>query len=64
MIANKHYFIVDPPYPHDSRVDIKAYGYETDEKEHRLLAEVLHNVKGKVAISGYHSKLMDELYGD
>ena len=24
----------------------------------------LHNVKGKVAISGYHSELMDKLYSD
>jgi DNA adenine methylase len=32
--------------------------------QHRELAEVLRNVKGKVALSGYHCRLMDELYGD
>ena len=32
--------------------------------EHRELAEVLRGVKGKVAVSGYHGKLMDELYRD
>lgn len=32
--------------------------------EHRKLATQLHSVKGKVAISGYHSPLMDELYWD
>lgn len=57
-------FYCDPPYPHDSRSDLKAYRYEMVDHEHRALATVLHNVKGKVALSGYHSKLMDELYGD
>ena len=57
-------FYCDPPYPHDSRSDLKAYRYEMSDDEHRKLAEVLHNIKGKVALSGYHSKLMDELYGD
>ncbi len=57
-------FYCDPPYPHDSRSDLKAYRYEMTDHEHRTLATVLHNVKGKVALSGYHSKLMDELYGD
>jgi DNA adenine methylase len=35
----------------------------TDE-EHIELAETLHNVKGKVALSGYHCDLLDELYGN
>ncbi len=54
----------DPPYPHDSRSDTNAYGYEMTDDEHRELAEVLHQVKGSVALSSYRSKLMDELYGD
>lgn len=57
-------FYCDPPYPHDSRGDNKAYAYEMVDEEHRKLAEVLRNVRGKVAVSGYHSPLMDELYGD
>ena len=57
-------FYCDPPYPHDSRSDTNAYGFEMTDSEHRTLAAVLHNVHGKVAISGYHSKLMDELYKD
>ena len=32
--------------------------------EHRELASVLHNVQGKVAISGYKCDLITELYGD
>ena len=57
-------FYCDPPYPHDSRSDINAYGYEMTDDEHRELAEVLHKVNGRVALSSYRSKLMDELYGD
>lgn len=61
---NETLFYCDPPYPHDSRSDVNAYGFEMKDKEHRILAEVLHNVQGKVALSSYHCKLMDELYGD
>lgn len=57
-------FYCDPPYPHDSRSDTSAYGFEMNDWEHQALAEVLKNVKGKVALSGYHCKLMDELYKD
>ncbi|MCA9912217.1 MAG: DNA adenine methylase, partial [Anaerolineae bacterium] len=57
-------FYCDPPYPHDSRGDNKAYAYEMTDDDHRQLAQVLHNVKGKVAISSYASPLMTELYGD
>ncbi|NOX62368.1 MAG: DNA adenine methylase [Chloroflexi bacterium] len=57
-------FYCDPPYPHASRGDSKAYRYEMTDDEHRELAKVLHDVQGKVAISGYHCDLMDELYGD
>ncbi|MFQ5398112.1 MAG: DNA adenine methylase [Anaerolineae bacterium] len=57
-------FYCDPPYVHESRADTKAYSYEMSDQEHRELARVLHQVQGKAAISGYHSELMDELYGD
>jgi DNA adenine methylase len=57
-------FYCDPPYPHDSRGDSNAYAYEMTDQQHRELAEVLRNVKGKVALSGYHCDLMEELYGD
>ncbi len=57
-------FYCDPPYPHGSRGDSKAYGYEMTDDEHRELASVLYRVKGKVALSSYHCDLMDELYGD
>ncbi len=57
-------FYCDPPYVHESRSDTNAYAYEMSDDDHRELAELLHNVKGKVALSGYHSNLMNELYGD
>jgi DNA adenine methylase len=57
-------FYCDPPYPHDSRGDINAYGYEMSDRDHQKLAEVLRNVKGKVALSGYHCDLLDKLYQD
>lgn len=55
-------FYCDPPYPHESRGDSKAYGFEMTDDEHTKLAKVLRNVKGKVAMSGYRCDLMDTLY--
>ncbi len=55
-------FYCDPPYPHATRGDSKAYAYEMTDEQHRDLAATLRNVKGKVAISSYHSALMNELY--
>lgn len=57
-------FYCDPPYPHESRGDSNAYAYEMTDEEHCELASILHRVKGKVALSGYHCNLMEELYGD
>ena len=57
-------FYCDPPYPHDSRGDSKAYQYEMTDEEHIELHKVLSKVKGKVAISSYHCELMDKLYND
>lgn len=57
-------FYLDPPYPHESRGDAKAYKYEMTDTEHCELAELLHTIKGTVALSSYHCALMDELYKD
>ncbi len=57
-------FYCDPPYPHSSRGDNKAYRYEMTDAEHRALAQVLKNVQGQVALSGYHCDLLDDLYSD
>ncbi|MBI3909512.1 MAG: DNA adenine methylase [Armatimonadetes bacterium] len=57
-------FYCDPPYPHESRGDPKAYGFEMTDREHEELAEVLHSARGMVAISGYRCPLMERLYRD
>jgi len=57
-------FYCDPPYPHESRGDSKAYQYEMTDEDHIKLAEVLRTAQGKVALSGYHCDLLDELYGN
>jgi DNA adenine methylase len=57
-------FYCDPPYVHDSQGDSNAYAFEMNDNEHRELSVKLKSVSGKVALSGYHSQLYDELYGD
>jgi DNA adenine methylase len=57
-------FYCDPPYLHDTRGDIAAYGYEMIESEHIDLAAALNRCRGKVAISGYRNGLMERLYKD
>lgn len=64
-------FYCDPPYVHSTRSALqgrgkKSHGYEheMDDAAHETLASTLHAVKGMVVLSGYHSKLYDQLYGD
>jgi len=57
-------FYCDPPYVHESRSDTRAYAFEMSDSEHRLLAKALHDVQGRVALSGYHCQLMDDFYSD
>lgn len=57
-------FYCDPPYPHASRTDTKAYAYEMSDDDHRQLAATLHALQGRVALSSYHCDLMYELYRD
>jgi len=57
-------FYCDPPYLHSTRHEGSrdVYGVEMTEKEHRELASVLRECKGKVLLSGYPSPLYEELY--
>jgi DNA adenine methylase len=55
-------FYCDPPYIHLTRGDDSAYSNEMTNEEHRVLAELLNQVQGRVAISNYQCELMDELY--
>jgi DNA adenine methylase len=54
----------DPPYVPSTRQanSRDVYGREMTEEEHRELAAVLANCKGMVALSGYPSRLYDDLY--
>ncbi|MBT9147746.1 MAG: hypothetical protein DDT32_01511 [Syntrophomonadaceae bacterium] len=55
-------FYCDPPYLHATRGDAKAYGFETDESQHREFAEAANECKGTVAVSGYDHPLMEHLF--
>lgn len=55
-------FYCDPPYPHESRGDSKAYAFEMSDDDHRELARVLNAVNGKVALSCYRCNIIEELY--
>ncbi|MBV8094960.1 MAG: DNA adenine methylase [Acetobacteraceae bacterium] len=55
-------FYCDPPYLHQTRGDVKAYGFEMNLEQHLLLARVLNKVRAKVAISGYRCDQLDEWY--
>lgn len=56
-------FYCDPPYVLSTRSG-KDYEFEMTDEEHTHLSELLHQVKGKVALSGYNCELMEELYFD
>ena len=58
----KTLFYCDPPYLHATRGDVKAYGFEMDEEQHREFAEVVNACSGMVAVSGYEHPLMDKLF--
>jgi DNA adenine methylase len=60
----KTLFYCDPPYPHNSRGDSKAYLFEMTDAAHEQLAIVLNKCKGKAAVSGYRCDLMDTLYSN
>jgi DNA adenine methylase len=55
-------FYCDPPYPHDSRGDSNAYAHEMTDAQHRELAALLRECRGKVAVSSYRCELNDEIY--
>ena len=57
-------FYLDPPYVHAARGDTKAYGFEMTDAEHHELAEYLTVIRGRAIISGYRTKLYDDLFRD
>lgn len=57
-------FYLDPPYVHAARGDTSAYGFEMTDADHHDLAEYLSVIRGRAIISGYRTKLYDELFGE
>lgn len=58
---------VDPPYLGTARTSGGGQRYRMDMRaaeQHRELAAYLHAAAATVLLSGYHSRLYDELYGD
>jgi DNA adenine methylase len=55
-------FYCDPPYLHETRTARTSYGpFEMTEAQHRELLAVLRECKGKVMLSGYPSRMYDDL---
>jgi len=54
-----HY--LDPPYLQDLRRN-GSYSHEMTDAEHLNMIEVIQGLKGKIAISGYPSKMYDALF--
>lgn len=58
------FFYIDPPYIHESRVATcrNEYFYEMNSDEHLELSNILRNIKGRFALSGYRCEFMDTNY--
>jgi len=55
-----HY--VDPPYVAATRDRGGDYRHEMTDADHEALADMLHELRGPVVLSGYRSELYDALY--
>ena len=55
-------FYLDPPYIFSTRTTSKAYLYEMADEKHREFAELLYSLKGFIVLSGYPSKIYEELF--
>lgn len=55
-------FYLDPPYVFSTRTTSKAYSHEMTNDNHREFAELLYSLQGFVILSGYPSKIYEELF--
>jgi DNA adenine methylase len=55
-------FYLDPPYLFETRTTKNAYSHEMADADHITFAEALYQVKGSVILSGYPSKLYEDLF--
>jgi DNA adenine methylase len=58
------FFYCDPPYHHDTRGDASAYGFEMTDEDHVKFLQLIMQIRGRAAISGYHTPLYDDLLRD
>ncbi len=56
-------FYLDPPYLHETRSSTDVYRFEMSDLDHRELLEAIQDLDGKVMLSGYRSRLYDEMLG-
>jgi len=55
-------FYLDPPYVFSTRTVKKGYSHEMTDDDHRKFADAVHRLKGLVVISGYPSKIYEDLF--
>jgi len=55
-------FYIDPPYLSETRDRGNDYRHEFTVDDHVELAHILNNCAGSIIVSGYASKLYEELY--
>ncbi|MBX3288430.1 MAG: DNA adenine methylase [Acidobacteria bacterium] len=55
-------FYLDPPYVLSTRTTKKGYSHEMTNGDHKHFAEIVRDLKGFVVLSGYPSKIYEELF--
>lgn len=56
-----HFVYADPPYLHETRKDLEIYQYEMSDQDHVELLECLASLPCMVMVSGYDSRLYNEM---
>lgn len=62
--GHKTLFYCDPPYDAELRSNRNDYEHDFTEDDHKKLHDMGLEIKGKIAVSGYDSEFMKELYKD
>ena len=55
----KTLFYLDPPYMHDTRVELNGYKHEMSIDDHKRLLKTIKGCVGMVMISGYRNEIYD-----
>jgi DNA adenine methylase len=59
--GEKTLFYLDPPYLHETRATTGEYAFEMTAEQHHELLCLIRTIRGKVMLSGYRSKMYDEM---